>query len=113
MNNSAYNVKWTKPAQKDLNNIIDFIMKDGFDRANQIYERIILKVDDLQFMPNKGRIVPELELLNINMYREIIDNPWRIFYKIDKTDIFILAVIDGRRNVEDIIFDRLITKDFS
>ncbi len=112
MDNLEYNVKWTKPAERDLNSIIDFIIKDGFERANQIYKRIILKVDDLQFMPNKGRVIPELELLNITQYREIIDNPWRIFYKIDKLDIYILAVIDGRRNIEDIIFDRLIKKDF-
>ncbi len=112
MDNSSYNVKWTKPAQRDLNNIVDFIMKDGFERANQIYKRIISKVDDLQFMQNKGRIIPELESLNINIYREIIDNPWRIFYKIDKTDIFILAVIDGRRNIEDVLFDRIIKKEF-
>jgi plasmid stabilization system protein ParE len=63
-------------------------------------------------MPKKGRIIPELESLNISIYREIIDNPWRVFYKIDKTNIFILAVVDGRRNIEDIIFDRIIKKEF-
>jgi toxin ParE1/3/4 len=107
-----YRIEWTKPAQRDLNSIIDYVMKDGFERANQIYKRIISKVDDLQFMPGKGRVIPELESLHINIYREIIDNPWRIFYKIDKTEVFILAVIDGRRNIEDIVFDRIIKKDF-
>ncbi len=110
MDKQKYNIKWSKPAQRDLNNIIDFIIKDGFERANQIYIRIISRVDDLQFMPKKGRIIPELELLNISMYREIIDNPWRIFYKIDKTDIYILAVVDGRRNIEYVILDRIIRK---
>ena len=59
-------------------------------------------------MPEKGRIVPELEFFHIRTYREIIESPWRIIYRIEEQKAHILAVIDGRRNVEDILLQRFL-----
>jgi Txe/YoeB family toxin of Txe-Axe toxin-antitoxin module len=61
-------------------------------------------------MPLKGRIVPELKIFNIDIYREIIENPWRIIYRVQDKEVIILSVIDGRRNIEDIIFEKLLGK---
>jgi len=33
---------------------------------------------------------------------------WRIIYKIENNDVYILMVIDGRRNVSDIVMKKLI-----
>jgi hypothetical protein len=59
-------------------------------------------------MPNQGRIVPELKEQGIQTYRELIVAPWRIVYRVSDTTVFVLSVIDSRRNVEDILLDRLI-----
>jgi hypothetical protein len=42
------------------------------------------------------------------IYRELIELPWRIIYKIEEDKVFVLAVIDGRRNMEDILLDRFV-----
>jgi toxin ParE1/3/4 len=47
---------------------------------------------------------------NIREYKELIENPWRIFYKIDRNEVYVLAIIDGRRNVQDILIEKLIRK---
>lgn len=59
-------------------------------------------------MPLQGRIVPELRYYGVLTYRELIRPPWRIIYKTEENKVWVLAVIDGRRNVEDILLDRFI-----
>ena len=58
-------------------------------------------------MPERGRIVPELREQGITVYRELVEPPWRILYRIESDRVWVLAVIDGRRNVEDILLKRL------
>ena len=41
-------------------------------------------------------------------YQEIIVEHWRIIYKIADDKVIVMSVIDSRRNVEDILLDRLI-----
>ncbi|MDD4169451.1 MAG: type II toxin-antitoxin system RelE/ParE family toxin [Desulfotomaculaceae bacterium] len=41
-------------------------------------------------------------------YRELIAPPWRIIYKIEGNKVLVLAVINARRNVEDVLLDRFI-----
>lgn len=46
--------------------------------------------------------------LNLLKLREIIHKRWRIIYKIDNTKVYVLLVVDSSRNLEDILFQRLI-----
>ncbi|OPX91428.1 type II toxin-antitoxin system RelE/ParE family toxin [Pelotomaculum sp. PtaB.Bin117] len=108
MNNQIYHVFWTQTAQQDLKRIIDYIAADSEDRAKKNYRAIRQKAADLQSMPQRGRIVPELKYFSILTYRELISPPWRIIYKLENDKVWVLAVIDGRRNFEDILLDRFI-----
>lgn len=63
---------------------------------------------DLYTLPDRGRIVPELHDQGINIYREISVPPWRIIYRISDSTVYVLSVIDSRRNVEDILLNRFI-----
>jgi plasmid stabilization system protein ParE len=51
-----------------------------------------------------GRIVPELARLGINYIRQITEKPWKIYYRIVDDAIWILAVIDEHRNLEEILW---------
>ncbi|MEA3369889.1 MAG: type II toxin-antitoxin system RelE/ParE family toxin [Campylobacterota bacterium] len=64
--------------------------------------------NNLYYFPERKRIVPELQQIGILKYREIIHKRWRIIYKIDNTKVYILLVVDSSRNLEDILFQRLI-----
>ena len=102
------NVKviWTKPALNDLDEIISYIAYNSIDNAIKQYERIRETAKEITAFPKQGRIIPELKNENIIKFREIIVNPWRIMYRIDDDRILILAIIDGRRNIEDILMKR-------
>ena len=108
MNKGIYQVFWTQTAQQDLKNIIAYIATDSETQARRVYLAIKQKADKLRQMPLQGRIVPELQYYGILTYRELISLPWRIVYKTDENKVWVLAVIDGRRNVEDILLDRFI-----
>ena len=56
----------------------------------------------------KGRIVPELQNEGITLYREIIVAPWRIIYQIGIDTVYIMAIIDSRQNVEEVLLKKII-----
>jgi toxin ParE1/3/4 len=106
MTNGTYQVFWTQTARQDVKRIIEYIAVDSAIQAKRVYLAIKQKADNLRQMPLQGRIVPELRYYSILSYRELTSPPWRIIYKIEETKVLVLAVIDGRRNVEDILLDR-------
>ncbi len=101
-------IEWSRPASKDLINIIDYITHDSIDAAIQIFDEIKSKCNTLEQSSQRGRVIPELKEHGIFCYRELIIKPWRIIYRITNNIIFILAVIDSRRNIDDILMDRFL-----
>jgi plasmid stabilization system protein ParE len=103
-----YKVIWTQSAQFDLELIIEYIKIDNINTAKKIFLEIKKEANDLFYFPQKGRIVPEFQEIGILKYREIIYKRWRIIYKIDNKNVYVLLVADSSRNLEDILFKRLI-----
>ena len=66
---------------------------------------------DLYLLPNRGRLVPELKDQGILQYRELIHPPWRIIYRISENKVYVLSVLDARRNIEDILLKRLLNQE--
>ena len=108
--NLEYKVIWTDTAENDLKEIIEFISIDSPRNALSILKKIKQKASNLYSLPERGRIVPELQSQGILQYREIIIPPWRLMYRITEREIYVLTVIDSRRNVEDILLARLAGK---
>jgi len=69
----------------------------------KILDRIEQRVQDLKEFPERGRIVPELERQNIMNYRELIEESYRIIYSIELKTVTIHSILDGRRNLEEIL----------
>lgn len=103
-----YQVVWTKIAESDLLAILSYIMKDSPLAAKEVFNRIKINAENLALFPERGRVVSELFSQGICFYREIIVAPWRVIYRIVDKTVFVLAVIDSRRNVEDVLLERLI-----
>lgn len=110
MGNNNFEILWTEVAEADLSEIIEYIAQESKSRAEKILAKIKRQSSQLNGSPERGRIVPEFHKFNINSIRELIISPWRVFYKIERNIVFILGVIDGRRNVEDILLNRFLRK---
>jgi toxin ParE1/3/4 len=66
-------------------------------------KKIEKRVYELEDMPQRGSIVAELDDFKLYNYKQLIEYPWRIIYRIDFDSVYILAVLDGRRNLTDLI----------
>lgn len=105
-----YRVVWAAVAETDLRSIIAYIAEDSPQNALNILTKIRKQATDLCTQPERGRVVPELHDQGIMMYRELVISPWRLIYRISGLDVYVLSIIDSRRNVEDILLKRLVDK---
>jgi len=106
-----FKVIWTKNAELDLELIIEYIKISSVNIAKKIFVEIKQESNKLHILPQRKRIVPEFQEIGIIKYREIIYKRWRIVYKIDEEKVYVLIVVDSSRNLEDILFQRLIKSD--
>lgn len=103
----TYQIVWAGVAESDLKEIIDFIAIDSPANALKILKKLKQCASSLYTFPERSRVVPELQDQGILTYRELIVPPWRIVYRISAKYVYVLSVLDSRRNVEDILLRRL------
>ena len=77
-----FNPIFTKFAENDLVEILDYFEDKNFDYILKLVKRIEIRLEELKHFPEKGRIVPELEKKSITDYREMIEGNYRIIYHI-------------------------------
>jgi plasmid stabilization system protein ParE len=101
----GYRVRWTPEAEDDAADITDSF--DDDINAHKVLAQFQELADRLGHLPERGRIVPELRPIGVLKYRELIQKPWRMLYLIDGLDVWIMAVLDGRRDLQHLLFERL------
>jgi plasmid stabilization system protein ParE len=104
----SYQVQWSKTAETDLIGIIKYIQQGSPQAATKVFADIKAKTADLVLFPERECVVPELQAQGIGHYRELIIAPWRIIFRCSEDVVYVLSMLDARRNVEDILLDRLI-----
>jgi len=105
---AKYRVLWTRTARLDLENIIDYIAADNIAAAATVLKRIQRRTQQLVRFPARGRIVPELREIDVLIYRELAEPPWRIIYRYEHDRVLVLAVLDSRRNLTGLLLERLV-----
>ena len=103
-----FRVRWTEQAATDLTDIIQYIAMDSPPNALKVYKRIRTRADTLKAFPERGHGVPELVELGITNYSELAIPPFRLVYRIDDKTVFVQAIFDGRRDLQQILSDRLL-----
>jgi plasmid stabilization system protein ParE len=103
-----FRVRWTRTAQEDLEAIVDYVASEDMRAAREILVALQEAAAKLEFHPDRGRYVPELRLMDVFTFRELISRPWRIVYRREESTVFVLAVLDGRRDLESLLIERLV-----
>lgn len=88
-------IVWTDPARDELAEIYEYIALDNPDAAERVVARILRHVKQLAEHPKSGSVPPELP--RTSEYRQIVEPPCRIFYKVGKDTIFIVHVMRSER----------------
>lgn len=104
-----FSVHLIKDAQDDLFDIYRYVAEeDSPERAGRLIDSIEEVCNGLEELPERGHLPPELERIGIFSYREVHFKPYRIIYQIMDKDIFIHCILDGRRDMEDILQHRML-----
>ena len=103
-----YQVRWTRVAEADLGRIVEFIAVDAPINATKVLDRLEALARSLETLPTRARVVPELARQGVVRYQEVTSTPWRLIYRLSSDAVLVVAVLDGRRNVEEVLFERLV-----
>jgi toxin ParE1/3/4 len=104
-----YKIIWSKDAGEEFVEIISWYKYTvGKNVAKNIYSKINSQIKKLKDMPGIGKQVQLLKDIGINDYRQIVHDHWIIYYKVEGQRIYIISVIDGRRNLEEILYKKII-----
>jgi len=99
----------SEPALTDLLDINDYYLCEVSDRvAGKIIDGLEAAVNNLAEFPDKGSIPKELLSLGIRQYRRVIEKPYRIIYETFADKIVVHAILDGRRDMESLLMQRIL-----
>ncbi|MBA3036980.1 MAG: type II toxin-antitoxin system RelE/ParE family toxin [Desulfobacterium sp.] len=106
---TQFAVLLTYDAARDLEDLYDYIAKhDAPRKADYVLEQIDKNFSNLSELPERGAYPEELLELGIREFREIIFKPYRIIYRIIDKNVYILMIIDGRRDMQSLLQRRLL-----
>ena len=98
----ARTVRWSEAAERDLDDIVDHIALDSSINAEAVLERLHEQARSLEHFAERGRRIAELtgrQRAQRASWRELVVRPWRIMFAIEGGTVFVLGVVDSRRDV--------------
>jgi len=105
----SFNVYFTDDAEEDLNEIYRYILhNDSSENALYVIKEIEKVIRSLEEFPDRGIVPNELSEIGVNDFRELFFKPYRIIYKADKDNVYIMLIVDGRRSLQSMLERRLL-----
>ena len=99
----------TPEAIEDILEIYSYILEqDGERQAEAILNRLKKAAYSLDKLPLRGKLPEELVPFGNRKIREVQETPWRVFYRPEEKEIFVLRVLDGRRAIREILEKHLL-----
>ncbi len=104
-----FSVQLTDDAARDLEELCDYVeRRDAPGRAEHVLERIEKVFDSLSAHPHRGNYPKELLDIGIREYREVFFKPYRVIYRVMESDVYVLLIADGRRDMQTLLQRRLL-----
>lgn len=94
-----YKVRIYKAAKQDLIDIVDYINTLSEKAALAQYERIVSKIQSLEYMPERCSLLNN-DHLRANGYRSLIVDNYLVFFVVKGDTVQIRRILYGRRNYE-------------
>ena len=104
-----FNVNLVIDAETDLFDIYLYVAQnDAPEKAARLLNNLEKTILRLETTPLRGSYPPELERVGVLEFREIFFKPYRIIYQVQKTNVYVHCVLDGRRDLQDLLQTRLL-----
>ena len=99
----------TNDAARDIEDLYDYIaVHDAPRKADYVLEQIEKAFSKLSEFPERGTYPKELLALGIREYREIFFKPYRIIYRVMNKNVYVLLIVDDRRDMQSLLQRRLL-----
>ena len=96
-------------AKKDIIEIYNYVsINDSIENADKLLKNLERTYLSLEKLPLRGHIPEELRGTGIKRFIEIHYKPYRIIYEIIDNIVYIHCVLDGRRNMQELLSNRLL-----
>jgi toxin ParE1/3/4 len=103
-----YGIIWSKDAGDEFVDIISYIKYHaGKITANKISDKIINGIERIADNPEGRRLAPILQKIGITNIHQFNIDPWAVYYKIENNIVEIISIIDQRRNLEEILYQKV------
>ena len=104
-----YDVVIDIDAENDIFEIYRYIaINDSVEKADRIYAELRKTCNKLKTLPFRGHVPTELFDIGVIEFRELHYKPYRIFYSIESSKVSIHCILDGRRDIQTILQERLL-----
>ena len=104
-----YKVNFLSAAEEDLFKIYKYVrLNDSKADANKLFDKLYEKCIKLKNYPERGHCPPELQFLEIYDFLEIHFKPYRIIYQVTGRQVFVHCILDGRRDMQKLLQERLL-----
>ena len=104
-----YSIFLTDDAVRDLEDLFDYIfLHDIEGKGDYVVEQIEKTINSLSENPHRGVYPKELTAIGIREYREVFFKPYRIIYRVIDNRVYVLLIVDGRRDMQTLLQRRLI-----
>ena len=105
-----YSVFIDNDAENDLFGIYAYVaLNDSLERADKLFSDLRRTCYKLQTLPLRGNIPSELLEIGVNEFRELHYKPYRILYSIEASSVYVHCILDGRRDIQSILQERLLS----
>lgn len=106
---AAFAVHLTAGAETDLADIHGWIAAHRDPgQAEAFLDRMLARIESLERFPNRGGVPAELDALGIREFRQLVEGPYRLIYRIFGDHVFVLLIADGRRDFRSLLERRLL-----
>lgn len=106
-----FSVYLTDEAANDLELIIECIARhDSQSGAEYVFDSIESAFSVSAEYPDRGSHSKELLELAIRDYREVFFKPYRIMYRIIGNRVYVMLIIDSRRDIRKMLYRRLMDR---
>ncbi|OGV63322.1 MAG: plasmid stabilization protein [Lentisphaerae bacterium RIFOXYB12_FULL_65_16] len=104
-----YRVLMTQGAEDDLVALWSHLAADkSLSDADYVLGKIKAAIESLGRSPARGHVPPELDRIAVHDYLQIHFKPYRVVYQIRDRAVYVYCVLDGRRDLQVLLRQRLL-----
>jgi toxin ParE1/3/4 len=104
-----YRVMMSDDATADLFDIYRHVAATASPRrATRVLEQIERAAHELEENPGRGHVPQELLAFGVTEFLEVDIKPYRLIYRVGKRRVYIHCVLDGRRDLERLLQERIL-----